>query len=293
MNEANEPDRISVGPSQKDPDYFSDHFQEAIRIVVNAADYADVRAQIERGDMPWWTGTFFYFMKFLDEDSCFLEFSVKGMQLFIDLAERSPEKYENRKVSLRIAREEKKRGFAGLYGRHTVSLWNMLDATLSESLTQLLLAKGKTLELPAFQKIKFSVAQFQDMSSAQMMRAVLGELKRLHAAEARCNKGVRIYEKLYIDAGMSEHLSDQLDKRLIELRAVRNAIVHNMGIADERFVKDCPWLRIEPGTRIAIGKAQYDVYTDAASSYVVSTLVDLVKTFQVLEESAPPNQESG
>jgi len=227
--------------------------------------------------MPWWMGTFFYFSKFLDEDRCFLEFSIKGMETFLKLSEgwkqRNPEALEKRRVDLSIVNRENGHGFPGLHARHTVSLWNMLDVTLSESLVQLFIADSAALELPAFDKLKFSVAQYRDMSRTQLMRFAVTELKQHYSSPYRFNKGVRVYERIYKELGIESNIPKEIDKLLIELRAMRNVIVHNMAIADERLVQVCPWLKLEVNAPAIVTAPQYREYKNASLSYVAAILM--------------------
>jgi len=264
------------------PKEAADSIFKITRLLLTATEYAALRTQVENGELHPWVATFFYFLKFSDEDDTFLEFSIKGMNTFLSFAEgweaKAPEKAKTREVEIRIAKREKANGFSSLHNSHTVSLWNMLDATLFEGLVHLFLGYPKARELEDFRKIKFNVGQYETLSRTQMTRMALVELKR-EISSPRLNKGVRVYEQIHRSLGMEPHLPDDLDKKLIELRAMRNAIVHNMGIVDERVLDDCGWLQLPPGTHVGVKADQYKSYKDAALRYVGSTLGKTISAF--------------
>lgn len=282
MSEQSQPSHLD---EKHDPsivhNYLNDFFR-ALQLVMNAMEYSQVRSALDDGSMPWWMGTFFYFARFIDEDACFRRFTSSGMKTLVHLAEgwkkRHPERIKEMALQLRIANNEINKGFPTLYSRHIVALWNMLDATLSDSLVQLFKARPETLDHRMMKKITFTLIQYQHSSRDQLLRMTVAELKRRYGIGKYC-KGVRVYKCIYADLGMDEKLSHELDKSLIELRSARNVFVHNMGIADERFTQDCPWLPIEKGEPVNITESQYDVYASAAMQYAVNVLMAQFQKF--------------
>lgn len=254
---------------------------------MSAAEYSQLRREIVSQSMPSWMAGFIYFSKFLDEDECLLEFSVKGIDLFVKrlgtLAKRDPEVIKRRAVSYVIAVKERNEKFPGIHARHVVSLWNMVDATLSEALARLLIEQSPNLRLDQFRKISFSIAQYQSLSETELMRLTVVELKRQKAI-GRSAKGVRPFEAIFKDIGLDSKLTDENDRLLIELRSTRNVIVHNMGIADDRFIEDCPWLKLSAGAAVKVTGEQYRNFIQAASSYVAQTLAALMRRFHPVDK---------
>src|ERR1700704_4505340 len=156
---------VPIGSTGKTtPSESTESLLQNIRSLMTSTEYSAVRRQVESGDLSHWLAGFFYFLKFIDEDDCFLECTIKGMKAFLTQAARweahEPETAKNREVEIMIAKREKTNDFSGIHNRHTVTLWNMLDATLFESLVHLFLSNSKVREISSFQKIKLSLKEY-------------------------------------------------------------------------------------------------------------------------------------
>lgn len=61
-------------------------------------------------------------------------------------------------------------------------------------------------------------------------------------------------------------------KALDEFNAFRNIHLHRDGIVDEKFLRDCPWLKLRPGERLGVDKAKYGRLIEVASQFLLETL---------------------
>ena len=66
---------------------------------------------------------------------------------------------------------------------------------------------------------------------------------------------------------------------------VRNAIAHRAGHADERFVKNCPWLNLEVRDPVNVSGSQYIRYQRAVCEYVLLLAERLARHFNLQPQS--------
>lgn len=222
-----------------------------------------------------------WYQRYIDQDRLFAHCAKRGIETYLKLGDRREPRDEDDRIRRLIAKKEAAEGFPNINAHHTANLWNMLDVTLSDMLALIFVCKPEALGLPALKKVSFSVAEYEGLSKPQRMKITVAELKRelIRKGSIKLKNGVEVYEQIYRDMGISDDPLKNDRKILSELRAVRNVIVHNMAIADDRFVEQCPWLQITRGQEIKVTDSQYATYFQSASLYLISTFSRLMAKF--------------
>lgn len=78
-------------------------------------------------------------------------------------------------------------------------------------------------------------------------------------------------------------LTEQVSRTLSEMGALRDVILHNGGVIDERFQTRCPWLHHTVGEHIVINADVLGRYFDAASEFATQLLRAVLKSQYVRE----------
>jgi hypothetical protein len=65
---------------------------------------------------------------------------------------------------------------------------------------------------------------------------------------------------------------------LAEINALRNSIMHNSGIADQRTVDSAPSLSINAGDEIRVSRDQLRFYYDSMTKFVQELLAGVIKS---------------
>jgi hypothetical protein len=232
-------------------------------------------------DSPNWVNPLFYYMRYLDQDRLFAQCAKKGIEVYLRVVERKDAENDDQVVRRLIAGKEINEGFPAINAHHTAHLWDMLDATLSDMFALVFMCLPEALKIPVLRKVRFGIADFEDLPQRYRMRMVVKELKRELARNgpAARKNGVEIYEQILREFAVKETAPKSATERLVELRAVRNIIVHNMSIADGHFLEQCPWLSMSLGADVKVTDSQYTSYVDAAGTYLLATALRLHQRF--------------
>jgi hypothetical protein len=81
--------------------------------------------------------------------------------------------------------------------------------------------------------------------------------------------GVDRHERRLERIGYGGSVPPQVRRALMELSATRDVIVHQLGRADDQFVRCCPWLNLKTGDAVRINNPKFFSYQKACSWYAL------------------------
>lgn len=82
-------------------------------------------------------------------------------------------------------------------------------------------------------------------------------------------QGVGKFESILKVFDLGGPIPGKLKDALFELSNVRNIIVHNNSVADERFVINCPWMGYSVGRRLKLSRDCFYKYSQAVFDYTM------------------------
>lgn len=155
-----------------------------------------------------------------------------------------------------------------LHAAASVLIWGALEAAFRDFLVRWLVAYPIARTVQELNNIRIKVAEYERLEGEDRMRYLVGLLERELAVALK--PGVGRFDCMLKPFGINPRISDEQRRDLNELAAIRNAIVHRAGIADDRLIQLCPWLKFEIGEPVLIGRATFLRYVDATSAYAAS-----------------------
>jgi hypothetical protein len=181
------------------------------------------------------------------------------------LARENQEVVEIAKNQARLAREEIERGFPLLRSHTPVSTWGFFEVAVEDTIVNILLNEPNALKSEAFVKIKVPLAQFHLSDEESRVRFLLTEATKVSGRK----QGVDAFESALGLLDLSGPVDEGLKKAIWEMDHIRNVIVHRGSCADQRIIEACPWLKLEPGIRIALNGEAVKRYGFALVDYAV------------------------
>jgi hypothetical protein len=171
-----------------------------------------------------------------------------------------------------------------ILGHGLVALCSTLEALVKDTLTDWLTHIPSAWQSEAFGKLKipFTVKEWTAKDSAARAHWAMQQLWKA-TSDTNTNLQAR-FEGLFlavdipkVEEPMSEALRDafrpeEVPNRLIELWAMRNVIVHRLGVVDTKFLETCPDLGFAVGDRLDITFDVYSRYSMAVHLYLGQTL---------------------
>ena len=182
-----------------------------------------------------------------------------------------------RGAGLYSAKVNLRKDFFILHAHAVVSLWGSLEVLIEDFIVAWLLHNPKTLENEAFKKVRITLAEYESLDREGRMRVLVQELERAAVGKQGTNR----FEQMLANLDLSGPVPESDRRAIIEMQSVRNAIVHRAGHADERLVKNCPWLNLDVRDPINVSGSQYIRYQKAVCEYVLLLAERLAKHFNL------------
>ena len=120
-------------------------------------------------------------------------------------------------------------------------------------------------DAPEVAKLKIPIARYQQLDENERPRLVISELSRSLSTDLR--KGVGKLKSILAVFGLAPVVGPNVRRALHELCQVRNVIVHCGGVADEKLIKECPWLESKVGENFQVDHPVFGWYYGAARRY--------------------------
>ena len=166
-----------------------------------------------------------------------------------------------------FAESEKARGFPYLFGIAAIRLWSLLEALVDDLVIESLKDPSQCKDQALLSRLKGPLLEFRNASADDQAEYLAETLKQ--TVEAALKQGVGKFESILDPVGLGGGIADPVRKCLVELRHVRNAIVHRCGKADRKLIDACPWLQLARGDQVSLNGREFHRYTIAGYWYLI------------------------
>jgi hypothetical protein len=170
---------------------------------------------------------------------------------------------------LKFASDQAGQDYPYLFSLVAVRLWAMVEAAAREFVVE---GVRQPIPLPApgaLAKLKGPIAPFIGADSAVQSELVADALWQ--SVEGTFTS-VERFDAVLDRLGFSGDLHTTTREVLLELAEVRHCVVHRNGLADQRLLSACPWLRIKVGGQLPATIHRYWFYRTAAYAYFMDLL---------------------
>lgn len=165
----------------------------------------------------------------------------------------------------KLAEREFAQGFPLLNSFATVAVWSWLENSTKGLVALWIANRVDALSNPAVQKLKLRLGDYLQTPESERGYLIADLLEQEQASVLK--RGVSRFQTLLDPFGLDADVPKECTDAIFELQQVRNAIAHRAGVADRRFIADCPWLKAELNQRIAISSEQFSKYALQALTY--------------------------
>lgn len=207
--------------------------------------------------------------------------SLEGSARLTEVLKKPADAVERAREMETSAQAEVKADLPLLHSAAAVLIWGALEAAFRDFLIRWLVSRPSSLAVAELSNIRVRIAEYESFSGEDRMRFLVGVLERELAATLK--PGVGRFACLLKPFGIAPITSEEMRRDLSELAAVRNVIVHRAGVADARLIELCPWLRLERGHPVTVGRAALERYVVAASEYAAA----IIEAARLVAKSAP------
>jgi hypothetical protein len=166
-----------------------------------------------------------------------------------------------------LAKSEVDGDYPALHSFAVVAIWSWLEHLVKGLLVEHLVHDRKTLQFPAFQKIKVRLGDYVSLTKREQASYLVELLERETASSLK--SGVNRFESLLDPLNLSGEFDESSSKIIFELQQIRNAIAHQNGRSDRRLKSNCLWLKLRIGEPIAVSSSQLTSYSDVAARYAL------------------------
>lgn len=195
---------------------------------------------------------------------------VRDAPLLVKALKHPPEELQRSEEMAAIAARQVEQGFPLLFAQATIAAWGALETAIRDFLVRWLAAYPQSRTSERIGKLRVRFSDYEALEHEERMRFLLGELERDIGATLK--PGIARFECLLAEIGLGGAIDDQERRKLLEMAAVRNVLVHRAGVADRRFVELCPWLNHSVGDQIVITGKEYHRFRSATLRYAASVL---------------------
>lgn len=157
-------------------------------------------------------------------------------------------------------------GFPRLFAQAVIALWSNLEILVDDLAFLAASSRWVSLTSSVFDQIQVKVSEVEGLDRDDYIRLVLKKLQEKKGSE--WHPGVAGFEAYLEPLGLAGTVKADAKRDLIELKAVRNILVHLGGVVDAKFVKACPWRQAEIGQTIKMDAEMYGRFRRAADGYV-------------------------
>jgi hypothetical protein len=166
-----------------------------------------------------------------------------------------------------FATKEAEEGHPYLFGLASIKVCSILEAAVDHILLELLRIPGTIDSNSKLPRVKVPLIEFMGATELERMIYLRDALKHEMASDLKI--GVGRFESVVDTLGLSGTVAPSVRKALLELREMRNVIVHNMAKADRFFKIRCPWIAVDVGQSLRVTQVQHRAYHTAALWYLI------------------------
>ncbi len=191
---------------------------------------------------------------------------ILGMPRLTKALRQSEKQIELAEKIAGVAQREKDGDFSTLYEYAALFTWGALESAVRDVCVNWLIHIPESRTNEEVSSIKIPLGDYEALTSNDRMRFVVSTLEQSTSAALR--PGIGRFEAILKPIGLGGGVDDDVRRTLLELSAVRNLLVHRLGVADERFIQLCPWYGVELNQNVRVTQADYHgKYRKAAFSY--------------------------
>lgn len=176
-----------------------------------------------------------------------------------------------------LAQSELDTGFPLLHMQATMAMWASLEAAMRHFVANWVRYGEGAKNVEVIQKLKIRLGDYEALDEEERAFFIVDSIEKEINAPFR--RGVDRFESLLKPFGLSGPIEDQIKDTLFEISQVRNVLMHRYGVADRRFVENCPWLGLKPGDHVQIRQPDFDKYLKATADYVIILLIRIGERF--------------
>jgi hypothetical protein len=163
-----------------------------------------------------------------------------------------------------------------------VAIWAALEVLVEDVAVGFLLSFPSARKSESLSKIKVSWAEVETLTDEELMRLLIQNLEVSSGAKNRV--GIGRFEAVLTPLGFSLDVDPRAKKYLLELKEIRNVILHRGSVADARICSKCPWLGLKAGDKLIVTHDMFHIYDIAAHDFVGS----MFRSFEKLENTPKP-----
>jgi hypothetical protein len=167
--------------------------------------------------------------------------------------------YEERKKSAKktaeLARSEIGNDFPLLHSHSLMGAWGALEGMVEDLAVSWLRHNPSALDHPKLSKVRVPFIEFQQMTDHERLRFLVAELQRDLGLELKT--GATKFEALLAALGLGGTVDRRVRDAIFEAQNLRNLFAHRGGVADRRFVTNCPNLQYTVGDTVKIGDQDF------------------------------------
>lgn len=168
-------------------------------------------------------------------------------------------KYEERlndaKYTANLAESEIKNDFPLLHSHALMGAWGALEGMIEDLAVSRIQHDPSILDEPKIAKIRVPLIEFQRMNDHDRLRFLVTEIQRELGLGLK--SGATKFEPLLAFLGLGGTIDGRVRDAIFEAQNLRNVFAHRGGVADRKFVVNCPHLRYKVGDRVKIGDEDF------------------------------------
>jgi len=181
---------------------------------------------------------------------------MKGVsQLARALEKTEKEIKETEEIELKITKEVES-GLPKLNSHVLVNIWSAFETCFNEYCVLSIVSNPSLAASESMKKIRIPAAYLYQSDPTATASAVLEEVVRSTGASMK--GGLGRFTCVLEHLGINVALEPEIRKDFIIASKLRNVIVHRFGIADARFVTECPDVDVEIGQKVLVTRDRLD-----------------------------------
>jgi hypothetical protein len=173
---------------------------------------------------------------------------------------------EERERTRRIDDFSKDLGVSYLFGFATVQMWSILESVVDELLRVYLKDREHWKSNEVVKSLKGSFVEFVYLDQEQQLDVLMEHFK--FAVKSSQQLGIGRFECILEKIGLGGSTVDSIRTVIFEMGQARNILVHQRGIADATFVRQCPWFGATAGQKIRFTQWHFARYEASMLWYV-------------------------
>ena len=144
-----------------------------------------------------------------------------------------------------------------------IAIWSALEQFVNDCAIYFMINFPDILTNSSLARIKVRIADYEKLDDYSKMEYIL------RVANYDTRYGIDRFEEIFQQLNISDKIDNTLRNQLVELCQIRNVLVHNGGIVDNKFLDSCAWnTDYQKGDKLQLKFEVYMEYAFASESYV-------------------------